>query len=67
MSFTKKWRLADQYRRPSERKICFRWCRDRRVVGKMKAGIDKNANRKRNFDVRTSRQGDRYKFLRVTL
>jgi hypothetical protein len=67
MSFTKKWRLADQDRRASERRNRFARCRDQRVVGKMKAVIDEEAHRKRDFDVRTGRQGDRYKFLGVTL
>jgi len=33
----------------------------------MKAVIDKDAHRKLDFDVRTGRQGDRYKFLGITL
>ena len=33
----------------------------------MKACIKKDAHRKPDFDVHTGRQGDRYKFLGVTL
>ena len=67
MSFTKKWRLADQDRRASERRDRFVRCRDQPVVGKMKAGIEKDAHRKPDFDIHTGRQGDRCKFLSVTL